>query len=773
MTKKLFNFVRNKLLISFIITFFISEICHAEPAIWNVPQENHHFVGRDTIFEKIKAKLKSPNQEIVVIKGPQGFGKTQIAKRFVYKNFKKYDVVWWFRANQYLQPQFEKFVESMAAYLGIQATHPEAKEQLSWMVKDAIRSKNIKCLIIFDDASSFEDIQKYVLFSHKRSVDTIVTSKNAIFAVDTISINPFDREESIQYINQFLNTEALSAKNELAEKLRDWPAAIAVAIDYIKGYPGMTINQYLKKHVDLKNNSVNNEPNRPGNSLDEYDRNLLTTIQLSINEIRKTSEEAYKLLGFLSLLHRDEVPIAWIEEWAKDTGAKTKINDLLSIILKKSLIEVNMDHPEKGISMQELLQSIIASEISPSDKKFLVDQAARILLRPFADRSERGLDQIVKDNKVIVNAVRLSCEAEKITRRTADLKALRILTLDILVGWIRDFVSAEKLIDHIHQDTNNSISISPEHNVTYHAILGLYHGISSPDYGKAIFYQRKALELVEKTKNQYDEHLRILCNLIQHYCLTGRSNEVTDYIKKGEEISNLCEFYNYRLLFVLAKNVYLMDKAQFQRIIDLHKIYEDVCQRQSSYSPMRYFILAQLAEAYYKNGDLEEAKATIDRAEKYGREVHGDNEENMLFGRLYVLKGVLLIDKKEKFKDAKAFIERGIDIQNTNFRGDKKHRSQGFAYLQLGNLLRQNEKYEEAKIAYLKSEDIFNTVVKGRDFDDLCALYEQIIYLSIDMKDEAMAYDYWTKILETYGANHPRVVKAMLTLDHNKLYFGV
>lgn len=117
MTKKLFNFVRNNLIIFFTIMFLITGGCHAEPAIWNVPQENHHFVGRDDIFEKIKTRLKSPNQELVVIKGPQGFGKTQIAKRFVYKYFKKYDVVWWFRANQYLQPQFEKFVESMAAYL--------------------------------------------------------------------------------------------------------------------------------------------------------------------------------------------------------------------------------------------------------------------------------------------------------------------------------------------------------------------------------------------------------------------------------------------------------------------------------------------------------------------------------------------------------------------------------------------------------------------------------------------------------------------------------
>jgi len=55
---------------------------------------------------------------------------------------------------------------------------------------------------------------------------------------------------------------------------------------------------------------------------------------------------------------------------------------------------------------------------------------------------------------------------------------------------------------------------------------------------------------------------RLLYNLIQHYCLTGRSNQVTDYIKKGEEIFDLCEFHNYRSLFLLARNVYLMDKER-------------------------------------------------------------------------------------------------------------------------------------------------------------------------------------------------------------------
>ena len=76
------------------------------PAVWNMPTENHRFVGRDDIIEEIKMQLNAQQQEVVVIRGPQGFGKTQIAKRFVYKNFQKYDVVWWFKANQYLQPHF-------------------------------------------------------------------------------------------------------------------------------------------------------------------------------------------------------------------------------------------------------------------------------------------------------------------------------------------------------------------------------------------------------------------------------------------------------------------------------------------------------------------------------------------------------------------------------------------------------------------------------------------------------------------------------------------
>src|SRR5688572_18346007 len=86
-----------------------SSFSNLSPLVWNAPSENPNFVGREDILHEVLNLFNKAPLKIAVISGPPGYGKTQTAKRYVYQNFAKYDVVWWFRTNQYLKPQFERF----------------------------------------------------------------------------------------------------------------------------------------------------------------------------------------------------------------------------------------------------------------------------------------------------------------------------------------------------------------------------------------------------------------------------------------------------------------------------------------------------------------------------------------------------------------------------------------------------------------------------------------------------------------------------------------
>jgi len=173
----------------FFVLFQLNTLSTPFPKAWNVPPENPNFVGRVDVLTEISNLLNTSSSKIVVISGPQGFGKTQIAKRFVYKNFANYDVVWWFRVNQYLKSQFEEFALVIAPFLGVdipQSMQSIGHEHLITIIKEGIRRKNLKCLIVFDDAQAYSEIESYIPFSHDKNIHTIVTTKNGNFSTQAI-----------------------------------------------------------------------------------------------------------------------------------------------------------------------------------------------------------------------------------------------------------------------------------------------------------------------------------------------------------------------------------------------------------------------------------------------------------------------------------------------------------------------------------------------------------------------------------------------------------
>ena len=744
------------------------------PLVWNVPAQNPHFIGREDILSLVSQAIKVAPNKTVVLSGPQGFGKTQIAKGFVYKNFADYDVVWWFRANQYLKPQFARFAQAMAYHLNLDkslSVEQVSHDQLFRVVKEVLRRTPLKCLVIFDDAQTYPAIEDYILFSHDKNIHTLITTKNGNFSSDTVQIRPFNRSNSLAYIDLFLSQESLASKNQLAHRLDDCPAALALSIEYIKSYPGMTIDKYLLKHGQQKLSLPTGSERKLGSTMDDYETDLTAAITMNMKELQEASEEAFQVLGLLSLLHRDEIPVSFLESWAVENNIKADILTLISLIKQYSLIEVTKAAENKGahITMQELIQTAIASQIPLAVKQKLIDQAAVLLKRSFTDQSDKNVEAILKDNNPLLNVIKISREADAISYHNPDVTQLRIRSLDVLVGMIRDFPTAEEIINHLEKDLKNKVPMSKEDEVLYYANMALYSAIRSPDYDKALTFGLKALQLAEAVGDLYNEHLRILSNLSQHSSLVGLSEEAARYISHGESVFKNASSDPYKALFILAKNIALIDQGQFQQTIDQVRACQDLLDRQTFYPSMRYFILNQLAEALLKQGDREEAKKILAQSEKYGRDVHGDNDQTMFFGRLYVLQGIALGLDPANYEKAKSLIEKGCAILDACFQGQDKHRSQAFAHLQLAKLYHQQQHLVEAKAEYLKSHAIYEKILKGKKIDDISDLYTRLAILGADLRDEDLTHTYLKKHIEIFGLDHPRIKEMMLYLDKKGL----
>lgn len=763
----------NKTLTCLILMIFMlgSSIAQRCPLVWQAPSENPYFIGREDVLDDIENILEKSFVKIAVITGAQGFGKTQTVKKYVYQNFAKYDIVWWFRANQYLQPQFEKFALDIAPYLKIdpQSLKNIGPENLVRLIKEKIRQLNLKCLIVFDDAASYSDIEQYLLFSHENNIHTLVTSKNGNISESLIKIKPFSLENSVSYLDKFLPKESYESKVELAERLGNCPAAISQSIDYIKNYPGMTIKKYLELHSVSKAALLPRHisSKKLGGSMDEYEKDLIASTQMNLTDLKAQSAEAYNLLGLMSLFYRDEIPFEYLEKWHHLKGIKTDLMTLVDTINNYSFIEITSEKTNKGtyITMQELIQNTITSLLPKGDSCRLIDEGIKTIQEAFGERSDENAAMILKDNRPLLNLIRLSHEAHQLNHHTPELMSMRIRGLDILIGMLRDFPNAEKIIEHLETDLKNNVFISTGDKVLYLANMALYLAIRNPDYDKALDYGIQALTLSEKVPERSDERLRILSNLIQHSCLCGLTEDCPKYIKMADELYEKAQFPAYKGLYLIAKNVYLMDTGDFEGVIKSVNDHRDIIEHRKDFPYMKYFILNQLAEALIKMDKISEAEKPLEEATKYAKDYHGENEQNMFFGKYYVLKGMCLSKDKAHMNQARELMEKGVEILGGRFGASNKHKLQGFGHLQLGKLHHKNNRLAEAKDHYMQSEMVFDSILKEKTIDDVCELYKQLAILGVDMKDERLTHDYLNKLKNVFGINHPGTIATITHLD--------
>lgn len=746
------------------------------PDVWNVPVENPSFVGREDILKTIKSLLANPHLNTAVIYGPSGFGKSQIVKHYIYKNYPAYDIVWWFKGNQYLEPQFKNFALELSSYLNLgleEKIHTVEHNRLIHIVKSAIRKKGLKCLIVFDDAQTYPDIEPYIPFSHEKNIHILITTKNANFSDHAIRVKAFLRHESIRYIGLFLPSEQKTAQDALANRLADCPVSIALAVDYIKNYPGMTIEAYLvryKSEAAFSLGSLKDAADRLGSSVDGYETDLRTALKMSLEALKCSSQESFQLIGFLSLLNHDEIDVADIKKWLKTRRIDQDAVEILRAMNTYSLIEfiTQKDQQKVYISMHELMQKIIGDFIPIDEKKKLIDEAADILLPSFFGRSDQIVEAVLKENTPLLHTVKVSEEAHRINYHPAALSSLRAKALDVLIFGLRDFEKSKVIADQLQSDLNHGAVLSQEDAILSNIGLAHLAAMYSPDYTKAIDYGNQAFRLIKAESEMYEEKIRLISNLIQYHAHIGNLDVCETHVKKGERLLQFSRSAAYNALFIFATTMYLIDQGDTQKVIDLVVKNKDLLDKLIVYPSIRFYILKQQAEAFIKQGNLKKAQETLKLSEKYGLAFYS-NKENSFFAQLDVLQTACCLNHPQEFKNSETLIKNSLSTYSKVFHGDDKHRNQALAHLILGKLYHYNKHYDQAKTHYLISEKIFGKILQNKKIDDVSELYKMLAILGADTKDEALTHTYFKKQQSVFGLDHLKTQELVVYVDEQGL----
>jgi len=368
------------------------------PKIWNRCEKNSFFVGREEELQKLEVFFKLEDKKIAAITGGPGFGKTQTARQFAQKFHASYDIIWWFDANQDIPNQYEQLALKLNNILPNEAHIVPAKlskEALVETIKDVLSLKDMKWLLIFDNAESYAQVEKFIPVTHHQSNKNILlTSRNATLWPDKVDIGKFKRSESIQFVKQALPQETDANIENLAETLSDYPLGLTIAAAFIKTHPSTTIPKYLSLYLTRTVKKADPFIKTADPLLEGYANDAQTPLSISLKFIEQSSQEALNTLLFMSLLNSKDIPESYVDIWLEKTKAKLSPAEVIKMMNDQSLIDIRTIHkqnepePIHFFLLHDLIHQLIQESIPMEDKRKLIDTGADVMLEVFSGPSE-------------------------------------------------------------------------------------------------------------------------------------------------------------------------------------------------------------------------------------------------------------------------------------------------------------------------------------------------------------------------------------------------
>ncbi len=652
-----------------------------------------------------------------------------------------------------------------------------SKEALIDIVKNILRIKKIRYLLIFDNPESYQEIEKYIPYvPHDQSGGHILlTSRNGSIWTDTLHVGKFKREESLCLIKAALPKEKDEDVESLAETLSDYPLGLKLAIGFIKPCPTATIPKYIFLHMKR---TLTTKENPPNPVLDTYPNDAQTGLEISLKAIKEKHKDALQALFFMSLLNSKDVPESYIEIWLKKIASPLTADEAIKYIFDQSLVGVSETaefHENKQIekrqmthylSIHDLIHQLINETIPKEEEKRLIDTAAKVMLDVFSGLAETFTKKITKEPIHLLHAQKLCAHAKKIKYSSNKLLELKVCILQCLTAAFRDFEAAQFLLEDIEEGLEMGFALDPY----YEALLKINKGSVEhirANYNAAIQLMNEGLIILNPYKKYKGEKLRAITNLIQYHAMKGESNKADELIKRGNAIFETLHSSVYNSFFIYASSIALNDQGKFKESLTMLNKTNAFPMLSIDYPPVYHGVLLQKIESYLKLRKFEVVVKYIEELEKKTKEFY--TKKSVMLANILLVKSILSFFHKKEPSHFVPYMKEALQIYENSFQGSKKHRYQGRAHLVLGKTCALNKDFKNALKEYLLSEEIYDLVLKEKKIDDVSDLYKALALLGIAMKDDGLTHKYLKAHMDTFGRLHPRTQEILLSLDRHGL----
>jgi tetratricopeptide (TPR) repeat protein len=347
------------------------------PAVWgSIPLRNAYFTGRDGMLLRLRERLASGTAALVpqTLHGIAGVGKTQLAIEYAHRFASEYDIVWWIPSEQSTSPP--SALVALAPHLEISSNGAVA-ETLPRVLDSLRRGMPYnRWLLIYDNASDLPSISEYLPAG---GGDILITSRSPNWGpiATPMSVDVFNRDESIELLRRHLPLIAESEASRLAEALGDLPVAIEQAAAWLSttGIDATTYLQLLETRLML----LLEETVTP-----DYPLSLAATWSISIQRLSNSEPAAVQLLQICAFLAPEPVPLSLF------MGAPSKLfpaplanvvnNPIAFGRVIRALGELSLARiASDSFQLHRLVQAVLRDRLDPLERQ-VVETASGLVL---------------------------------------------------------------------------------------------------------------------------------------------------------------------------------------------------------------------------------------------------------------------------------------------------------------------------------------------------------------------------------------------------------
>lgn len=731
-----------------------NNVNNAAKKIYYIPiATSDEFYGRADKIQEINELFKTEN--IVVVKGMAGVGKTQLAIQYanIYKTM--YDLVFFIGAdtkenilNDYLNlaKHLEIYKEEMDITTIIRNTITYLSNKNNW-------------IIIFDNAINYQIINEFIpnYFDGK----IIITTKNSTWIkYKPIELEVFDEDEAPKFLMKITEQDDEENSKILTNLLGRLPLAIVQAAAYMN-ITCMSLENYIELYKQYKLDLFD-ESYIP----EEYNQEMKIVWKISLDKIKTNCMLSIKIISFLSFFASNSIPVESLNEnldimskLLEDNINIISYNKAIKILREYSLININ----KKYVSVHCLVQISVQNElVEINETQKYIKAGAKFLNILLPDcieetyKWENSLDLIPHAYSIVQNIEEHKIEEQEI---------IDLLYKVALI--LRVYIQLDEAANKIDQCMEMAKNYYSYEDMKIFKIMNLYAGIMR-DKGEIDIAEVKYEECIKNIEKQSDPEFKINLAVVKNNLgliksLKGRYYEAIKLFEDSIEISNIDNDFSRASkgttlgnLSIEYCNIDENEKALKTINEAIENTKEELGDNNINYSRC----INNLAHIFSHQKMYAEAKKKYEEAIRIDEEFYG--EEHPEVAKKKSSLATCLI-KLNDLDNAEELINNSIRINNLvygekSIQNNNNLNSLGIIFIERNKIDKAIEKYEEAinitkdslgEVHPSVSRYVYNLAVaieKKGDLDKAIEKYEES--LSIDKEIYGKKHQYVGQILQ-------------------------